>query len=591
MDALSMNRFWIRFEADQPLFRPSPETDSAVNQDVSLFNEHFRVSIDPSHCVIRDVTSLSNGQAVDTLHLDQSILQYWSSFTVGLGSGVYLFRTNLFQRSFVGFVFGFLVVTAVTIALFVSWGRKQRLLPFNVVVQQLFYRSQNSLVRYLPLRFYRLLPVLSSIPPALMVAVSGCCTGLVVFCLFLNYSFAFEAMGFDFYFGLSVGAVMAGMVLFVSRQQWFGIGLFFLAVVGAYVSSYVYLPHWLATPIKGSNQHTSYSIQRGPILDEVSCQVGTNVYQRFRVYKVPSLSPAASSLIDVLLYARPLPNQEIVSRFDVSGMTVGAGSSRYKMFTDNGLFLVPRPKYSSLRMIPGNTYPFAHYFGIHGNRGTNLNDLQLHVCTRHPSGVVNLDFKSLFELLIHRKVEQDDEKGLREGITEDQAVYVPLKIGLSSGSQWDAKTRIMHQFETTHPLEVVIGSPVTSSAVQQQINSMESLSAVTKALEAFHVFTLRPLVDPNDLGNGHQLLLRLQRFDSWDVESDHISFHGQFRLRDVPQLFQTSLNFSVQASSVTNLHPGSKVDSVDGLGMQTFILAFPPALDSQIESRPQRDLA
>eukprot|EP00742_Colponemidia_sp_Colp-10_P004450 GILJ01004750.1.p1 GENE.GILJ01004750.1~~GILJ01004750.1.p1 ORF type:complete len:1167 (-),score=166.19 GILJ01004750.1:3609-7109(-) len=591
MDALSMNRFWIRYDSAQLLSAPSPPVNSGVNQGVNLFNERFRLSIDPSLCVIRDVTSLSNGQAVDTLHLDQSILQYWSSFTVGLGSGVYLFRTNLFQRSITGFVFGFLVVTAVIFFLFMPWNSKQRFLPFRVVFQRLFYRSQNSLGRYLSLRFYRLLPVLSSIPPVLMVAVTGCCTGLVLFCLFLTYSFDFEALGCDLYFGFFVGAVVAGMVLCVSREQWFGIGLFFVAVVGSYVLSYVYLPHWIATPIKGSNQHTNYSIQRGPVLDEVSCQVGTNVFQRFRVYKVPSLRPSASSLIDVLLYARPLPNQEIVSRFDVSGLTVGAGSNRCKVYTDNGLFLVPRAKYSPLRMIPGNTYPFVSYFGIHGNRKSNLNDLQLHVCTRHPSGVVNLDSKSLFELLIHRKVEQDDEKGLREGITEDQAVYVPLKIGLSSGPQWDAKTRIMNQFETTHPLEVIIGSPVTSSSVQHQTNSMKAMSSVMKSLEAFHLFTLRPLVDPNGLGSGHQLLLRLQQFDFWDVESDHFSGHGQFRPQDIQDLFQTSVNFSVRANSVTNLHPGSRMNSVDGLGMQTFIISFPPILDSGIGSSASSTLA
>eukprot|EP01006_Ploeotia_vitrea_P054335 TRINITY_DN67876_c6_g3_i1.p1 TRINITY_DN67876_c6_g3~~TRINITY_DN67876_c6_g3_i1.p1 ORF type:complete len:351 (-),score=12.82 TRINITY_DN67876_c6_g3_i1:832-1884(-) len=99
------------------------------------------------------------------------------------------------------------------------------------------------------------------------------------------------------------------------------------------------------------------------------------------------------------------------------------------VLTDNGRKLVQRP-YSGLKLLAGNYHPVPNVLYWDGHHPQH----RVAVLTRQPIGVGWLAPDAL-EFMLHRRLTADDEKGIREGVQDDMAAHVKLRLVVPNQNQ------------------------------------------------------------------------------------------------------------------------------------------------------------
>ena len=200
----------------------------------------------------------------------------------------------------------------------------------------------------------------------------------------------------------------------------------------------------LGSSLVGTGMPVSVSVERGAVLDRAIVTYSQHFVVEWSVaHTDPDMHRMASPLLRVDASVLLTRQAELVSRFKVLGWDLRFGEREEEMpvlITDNGGWGVERVR-KSFAPLAASFYPMVGYAGLHrvGSPG-------FVVFSAASAGVASLA-PDLIEVMIDRRLAQDDNRGLEESVEDAAFVRVPLWVGFTRPglppSQWRATSHAL----------------------------------------------------------------------------------------------------------------------------------------------------
>eukprot|EP01119_Soliformovum_irregulare_P019887 TRINITY_DN6388_c0_g1_i4.p1 TRINITY_DN6388_c0_g1~~TRINITY_DN6388_c0_g1_i4.p1 ORF type:complete len:1028 (+),score=331.23 TRINITY_DN6388_c0_g1_i4:166-3084(+) len=161
-------------------------------------------------------------------------------------------------------------------------------------------------------------------------------------------------------------------------------------------------------PTKLSEQPIRVQVVEGPVLSEVKMFFNSDNSITLRLYN--NIDREIGKLVEISHTITPVgSNTEIVARYTSD---VKQDNDDGVFYTDNGLELLQR----KLR-AGSDTRPEANYYPVQSTVALKGETHQMNVLVRQPAGATLIGSDTL-EVMLHRKLEQDDGRGLAEAVRD-----------------------------------------------------------------------------------------------------------------------------------------------------------------------------
>jgi hypothetical protein len=229
--------------------------------------------------------------------------------------------------------------------------------------------------------------------------------------------------------------------------------------------------------------------------------------------------------------------EEVITRFSTDIDTAG------RWFTDNGLEMIPRTR-------KDDKSPHKNYYPCPSTAFINDEDsVQLTILTANAMGVASLQDGEI-EIMMHRHLQQDDGRGLAEGVNDDSTV--PMTTWLIVDAP-DATSEIRRHLSVllNHPTNVLQApSPMTAADWTKRFHwAFSALSAPLP--DNLHLMSLR-VRDHDDKDTVAMRLLHTQEAGetnalSVPVSIDAVSIFAGLHLEEVRE---TLLSFTGDMSEI-----------------------------------------
>ncbi|XP_048445533.1 probable alpha-mannosidase At5g13980 isoform X4 [Pyrus x bretschneideri] len=174
--------------------------------------------------------------------------------------------------------------------------------------------------------------------------------------------------------------------------------------------AYVFRPNG-SYPIKSGGKVDHFTVLRGPLLDEVHQRINSWIYQVTRVYKEKEHA-------EIEFIIGPIPIDDGVGKDIVSKITTGMKTNK-RFYTDsNGRDFIERIRdYRKDWDLEVNQPVAGNYYPINLGIYTKDNNTELSVLVDRSVGGSSIVDGQL-ELMLHRRLLWDDDKGVAEALNE-----------------------------------------------------------------------------------------------------------------------------------------------------------------------------
>jgi hypothetical protein len=240
--------------------------------------------------------------------------------------------------------------------------------------------------------------------------------------------------------------------------------------------------------------------QDGPTVTMRSTPLVSEIHQEFSPYASQTLRLYAGSngnYMDVSCRLGPLPgNKELVSVWSTA-----INTPKGFLFTDdNGFSILSRSWDDSDKLaIPANYYPSVYGAYLQPVNGAgSFNGPQFGVLTDRSHGVSSQETGSI-EVMMHRRLLQDDKRGVEEPLNDTSIIYPQMRLTLASNPVQGTLARQHHIFELNYPLALYY-----STANNYESRFLTNFAASRGLKHGAHVISSR-MIHNND----RQILVRL----------------------------------------------------------------------------------
>lgn len=306
-------------------------------------------------------------------------------------------------------------------------------------------------------------------------------------------------------------------------------------------------------------------VVKGRILTEVHVFLD-KIFHVVRIKNVPGVDGSAvevSNVVDI----RSERNLELAMRFHSD-----VNNPENEFFTDLNGFQIIKRKYFPKLPLQANFYPMPTMAFIEDDR------LRLSILSGQSLGVASLQ-RGWLEVVLDRRLAQDDNRGLAQGVLDNKATPNTFRLFVerrrsSSGSSFPSLSAHHASLELIHPLFTF---PQRSNLPSSGDSGLQPLINVTssqfrsvsflrpEALPCdFHVLNIRTMrATPSDDADftprpGHRTALLLHRLG---MECLHCSALSNGRV-DVPKLFSEHTVENLQRVSLSGLHQKTKPEGI-----------------------------
>lgn len=233
-------------------------------------------------------------------------------------------------------------------------------------------------------------------------------------------------------------------------------------------------------------------------------------------------------------------NTELVIRYSTE-------MTNSTLWVDNGLEL--RPK--TIRRLP-DIKPEANYFPVQTTAALREQESSFTVLVRQPAGVTS-DTRGRLEMALHRRLEQDDGRGLAEAVQDDTRIMQPHWI-LYTDIEENNRRRHQLSLMLEHPLRMSVASTsLTFDDWAQKYNGI--FTPLTAPLPPnLHLFSLRSRDSTSD-----EVVLRFNHlFESMEHETlstpATVDLQALFATLDLSALRQVSLSLNNEPRDMYRVH-------------------------------------
>jgi len=352
--------------------------------------------------------------------------------------------------------------------------------------------------------------------------------------------------------------------------------------------AYLFLPRGSASPLPSTTK--SVRVVTGPLVTSVIAKTDSAIKERivrlFECYSSRNQKdslPCPQSLGVEVLHAVDLTagNTEVVTRFSTDISNSG------KFFTDsNGLDMRER-QYDNKKPIQGNYYPITSSVFIESPSSKT----RLTAISHQAHGVASLKDGQL-EIMLDRRLDRDDGRGLGESVTDNVPTVIPLWLIIESvpASSQDSVSRpalSQTASDVWHTRNYPIHTMHTAIELQEDLHKKWTthhqieLAPLASFPRQLHLLTLAPNNRGRDDSNkddtsgvtDSDFILRLYRppvmHSSVDNSLKSFNAEQMFRSYSVRQFKETSLSLLYNKRSTNtghNIKPAEIVTSIIQLG-------------------------
>jgi alpha-mannosidase len=287
--------------------------------------------------------------------------------------------------------------------------------------------------------------------------------------------------------------------------------------------AYIFRPNGPAKPISGSNPTVTQT--RGLLVQEVIQQFTPWATQITRLFD-------KQNYLEVETRLGPIPgNNEIVSRFTTDMQT------KNQIYTDDNGWEYQQRTYDSNQAlpIPANFYPSIYHSYISGQ-----NNAELSLISDRSRGVSSQS-NGQIETMIHRRLLQDDGRGVGEALDDTDIVHPVLRVSFDSPNV-SAQVRHQQAYQLNYPPTVYYATtPNHMNWIQTYVTDY---SAMVDLPPAIHLLSLK------FVGAGTKVILRLAHLHAvGESLGQPVSF-------DLTQTFTGFKIQTIQPVSLTANQPG-----------------------------------
>ncbi|RWS17725.1 alpha-mannosidase 2-like protein [Dinothrombium tinctorium] len=209
---------------------------------------------------------------------------------------------------------------------------------------------------------------------------------------------------------------------------------------GVQSGAYLFLPDY-EEPEAIAFRDPAISVIRGDLISKVQTSFANPIFLKHNVFIVKGEDNFYVENI-INLNADFFDNRELIMQLETN---VNNGNEFY---TDvNGLQMAKRKFYDKLP-LQGNVYPMPTMMFIENN------EIRLNVLTAQPLGVVNRK-SGLIEVFLDRRLLQDDERGLPQGVTDNLKTSELFVVRIESKQNETRKVSIQSQLASLRLLNPV----------------------------------------------------------------------------------------------------------------------------------------
>lgn len=227
------------------------------------------------------------------------------------------------------------------------------------------------------------------------------------------------------------------------------------------------------------------TVRSTPLVNEIFQSFSPYANVTTRLYSNPQL------YLDVTYRIGPLPgNRELISRFETAIAT-----DRGEIATDNNGWAIMRRKHrkSGSYAHEGIDTPTPNYEPIASNYYPSVYSSYLHppnggvhfaVVSDRSHGVASVD-KGTLEVMLHRRLLQDDQRGLDEALNDTSIVTMNQRFVFASDIYSGTTMRYHYALETNYPLTLFF-SPIGGNTYNSQFTSAFNAShELPKGIQSF----------------------------------------------------------------------------------------------------------
>jgi len=266
------------------------------------------------------------------------------------------------------------------------------------------------------------------------------------------------------------------------------------------------------------------------------------IFQQYTPYAsvTTRLYKQSGSYMDVSYRIGPLPgNKELISRWD-TGIFTNQGS----LFTDDNAWSVLQRSWDSsdVLSIPANYYPSVYASYLQPMDGAEPIGVHFAVCTDRSQGVSSQDDGSM-EMMIHRRLLQDDARGVEEPLNDTTIIVANHRLVFGANFHQGTAFRHHHSLELNFPLAFYF-----SNASNYETFYRTSFNASYGMKHGIHIISTR-LIDQAS----NRILVRIANmFSTFE--------NGQLIVVDLTQVFRSSI-CSIVETSATGMWPRGRITS------------------------------
>ncbi|XP_056146607.1 alpha-mannosidase 2 isoform X2 [Lampris incognitus] len=313
--------------------------------------------------------------------------------------------------------------------------------------------------------------------------------------------------------------------------------------------AYLFLPDGEAKPYSASLP-PQVRVTRGPVFSEItSCfQHFTHTLRLFHVEGLEGHSVELSNLVDI----RSEVNRELVMRLVTD---VASGDHFY---TDlNGFQIQPRRTLAKLP-LQANFYPMTTMAYVQDSNS------RLTLLTGQSLGVASLKSGNL-EVVLDRRLQQDDNRGLGQGVTDNKLTASCFRLLLERRRRQEKEVALVSypslisHASSLHLLQPLLSMAVNPASSAASLPLLPSYQPIRKALPCdLHLLNLRTIQNKEGAGPSDQSALILHRkgFDCDVLNTPaHLhcgTTHGEL---DLDNMFTSLSVHNLQRVTLTLMHP------------------------------------
>ncbi|KAL0485526.1 lysosomal alpha-mannosidase [Acrasis kona] len=293
---------------------------------------------------------------------------------------------------------------------------------------------------------------------------------------------------------------------------------------------------------------TKPEFTEGAVSQQVSHKVNNYITATTNVYKFEDRYGGMSHAVDLDLTVGVVPgNREVVVRLSTDITSDG------KLFTDNnGLLTLERSRTDKPSSAEKNLFPTAsNFYPIVYHAYIKDDSRRLTVVTNTSRGVASLMDGSI-EVMLHRRTNQDDSRGVGHALDDQTTHTVKLRILLDRPTSRSSRAHVAHR--QNYPVDALAFEKLISRE-QFERDYVDRYSPLTREFSpSAHVLDLHQQRDPK---GRESTLIRTVNIDQ-DSEQEKIELSGLFVGAKEQSFVETSLNARKPVKEQSKLSYSSK---------------------------------